>query len=367
YKLSQDRLRSYLNEEVALRYDSSPTAPLPVAGTTGFQAGVAGTTLDVDRAILLIEDALKSPTARTVNLTFNSVTPPRPSMQNLQILLEQTIDASGFDGITELYLLDLQTSQELNFAYQNGTQLQPGIAFTAASTMKIPIMMSVFRRTKEPIPTEIDDMIKLMIERSENDPADRLMERVMDQNLGPLQVTDDLKQLGLENTFLAGYFYVGAPLLQRIQTPANQRTDVDTNPDEYNQTTPLEMGLLLDDLYVCSQSGGGTFAAAFPGEISQAECNTMINYLASNRIGVLIQSGLPDGTRVANKHGWITELDGLLHTIGDAGIIYSPGGNYIMAIYMYHPTQLVFDPANQLVADITRAIYNYFNLSASSS
>jgi hypothetical protein len=29
---------------------------------------------------------------------------------------------------------------------------------------------------------------------------------------------------------------------------------------------------------------------------------------------------------------------------------------------MYHPVQIVFDPANQLVKDLSSAIYNYYNI-----
>jgi hypothetical protein len=203
----------------------------------------------------------------------------------------------------------------------------------------------------------------LMIERSENDPADRLMEQVMDRNLGPLQVSDDLKELGLSSTFLAGYFYPGAPLLRSFSTPANQRTDVYTAPDVYNQTTAIEMGMLLEDIYQCAQSGGGTFAAVFPGEISQGECRQMINYLVLDKIGVLLQAGLPEGTQFAHKHGWVTDpTDGVIHTISDAGIIYTPGGNYIMTVYLYHPTQVIWDQANLMVAKLSIAAYNYYNL-----
>lgn len=363
YKISEERLRAFLAEEVAARYDQPPTAPLPVPGTVNFSSGDPGQVLDIDRAVALIENALESPNSRVVNLSFNRVNPPRPSMQNLQILLQQIIDVSGFDGLTEIYLLDLQNGQELSFAYQNGEQIKPGIAFTAASTFKIPIMVSVFRRTSEPTPPEITDMITLMIERSENGPADRLMQRVMDTNLGPLQVTDDLKDLGLESTFLAGYFYPGAPLLMRFQTPANSREDIFTDPDVYDQTTPAELGMLLDDIYQCANNGGGSLAAVFPGEISQDECKSMIQFLISNEIAVLIKAGLPEGTQIAHKHGWILDGDGLLHTMGDGGIVFTPGGNYVLVIFLYHPVQLIFDPANVLVADLSRAIYNYFNLS----
>jgi len=360
--ISESRLRAYLRDDVAARYDQPPSAAMPVPGSTSFQSGKPGTVLDIDRAVTLIEDALRSPSARVVNLSFGKVNPARPSLQNLQILLKQIIQLSGFDGLSELYMMDLQTQQELHFALSNGADIPGDISFTAASTMKIPIMVSILRRVPEPLPKDITDQLELMIERSENDPADQLMEQVLDKTTGPLLVTQDMEALGLNNTFLAGYFFPGAPLLKRFTTPANQRTDVSTDPDAYNQTTPTEIGMLLDDLYQCSQTGGGSLAAVFPGEITQNKCRSMITYLTRNKIAVLLEAGLPEGVQIAHKHGWITSNDGLIHTIGDAGIIYTTGGNYVLTIFLYHPTQLLFDPANQLVAQLSTAVYNYFNL-----
>jgi len=359
-KTSQDRMRTYLITEIASRYDQPPSQVLPVPGSTTFQPGRAGTTLDVDRALILIEDALRSPSARVVNLTFSKVNPTRPSLQNLQVLLKQIIDLADFDGLTELYLSDLQTNQELHFAYQQGRTVKPDVAFTAASTIKIPIMVSIYRRSVEPTAKTIADGLAKMIEFSENDSSDKLMESI-DKVQGPLEVTRDLQTMGLKNTFLAGYFYPGAQLLKRFSTTANQRKDVTTDPDVYNQTTPAEMGMLLGDIYQCAETGGGTFAAVFPGEITQSECRQMINYLTLNRMPMLTAAGLPEGTQIAHKHGWVTELDGLLHSMADAGMIFTPGGNYILTVFIYQPTQLVFDPANQMVAELSRAIYNYFN------
>ncbi len=359
---SEERLRIFLRDEIAARYDQMPAAAQPLPGSTSFQAGKSGTVLDIDRAVILIDAALRSPGTRVVNLSFSRISPPRPSIENLEILLQQIIDLSEYDGLIEVYVNDLQTSQEIHFAVQAGQLVAPDISFTAASTMKIPIMVSVMQRVNAVENEEVTGLIQLMIERSENDPADRLMETVMDRNLGPLEVTKDMQALGFQNTFMAGYFYPGAPLLQRIQTPANQRSDVQAGPDPYNQTTPAEIGMLLEDIYRCAENGGGTFGAVFPGQITQEECRSMISYLVLNKIAVLLQAGLPEGTRIAHKHGWIIENDGLMHTIADAGLVYSPGGNYVIAVYMYHPVQMLFDPANRMVAELSQAVYNYFNL-----
>ena len=172
-----------------------------------------------------------------------------------------------------------------------------------------------------------------------------------------------MKALWLKNTFLAGMFYLGAPLLNRYSTPANTRTDVFTDPDPYNQTTPVDIGLLLNDIYECAQNGGGSFAAAFPAEITQNECKSMITYLTRNHIGVLIEAGVPEGTKVAHKHGWAVDpVDGLMHTVGDAALVYTPGGNYILTIFIHDDAQIVWDAANKLFADLSSAVYNYFNL-----
>ena len=137
------------------------------------------------------------------------------------------------------------------------------------------------------------------------------------------------------------------------------------NRTSYNQTTPTEIGLLLVDIYQCAQTGGGNFAAVFPGEISQNECKSMITYLTQNRIGVLIEAGLPEGTQIGHKHGWAVDpLDGVMHVVGDAALVYSPGGNYVLTIFTHDTNQIVWDSANRLFADLSRAVYNYFNLTS---
>lgn len=355
------QMRSFLENEVAARYDQNPEPFLPIPGTAFFSAGKAGLRLDVDRSVELISAALKSPTERVVNLSIEKNTSSRPSLENLKVLLSQIIDSNGFTGVVEVYMHDLQTGQDMQFAYQAGEQLVPDIAFSADSTIKIPVLIEIYRRKKEPLDEATFTLLREMITVSNNDATDAVMKAVIDPNLGPLEVTATVKKLGLENTFLAGMFYPGAPLLRAIKTPSNSRTDISLNPDPYNQTTPTDIGSLMTDVYQCSQNGGGSLVAVFPGEITQNECRAMISLLANNRLGWLIEAGLPDGTQVAHKHGF-HNVDYGLGTIGDTALVYSPGGNFILAIYVDDENPIVFDRANSLYADLTRAVYNYFNL-----
>ena len=361
---SEDRLRVYLQSEIASRYDQLPTSATPIVGTTSFKAGTHGSELDIDRSIPLIESALFSLNHRSLVLPINKTSPTHPSFQNLEILLRQIIDTSGFDGVIGLYVEDLQTGDDINFILNQGTEVTtpPDVAYTASSTIKIPIMVSAFRRIGDNLDIDTVRNLEDMISKSINSASDWLMQNKIDRDRGPLLVTEDMQTLGLNNTFLGGYFFAGAPLLEIYTTPANQRTDVSTDPDPYSQTTPSEIGQLLQDIYQCAMIDGGSLIAAFPAEITQIECQAMINYLIQDRIALLIQAGVPDGTNVAHKHGWVTDIYGVIHDMSDAAIVFSPGGDYVFTIYMYHPVQIVFDPTNELVKELSRAIYNYFNI-----
>jgi beta-lactamase class A len=364
--ITEDRLRAYLVQEIAARYDEPPTPAQPIPGTTSFTPGKAGQALDVTAAVPLIEDALRSPTARSVTLPSSASSAlARASVGNLAILMKQLVTQAAFEGTIGIYMLDLQTGQEVHFAMQAGQEIttEPDVAFTASSTIKIPILVAYFvQHGAGPVSEDDNRKILNMIHKSDNVASDDVM-AALSPETGPLIVTENLRTLGLGNTFMAGFFAPGSPLLRRITTASNQRTDVFTDPDVYNQTTSSEMGILLEDIYQCAETGGGALVAAFPDKMDTEVCRQIIAYLVADKIGVLLEAGVPEGTQVAHKHGWVPDPDGVVRNFSDAGIIYTPGGNFVLSIYAHHPVQLVFDDANQLFASLTQAVYNYFNTS----
>ncbi len=368
--IAEDRLRAYLQANIAPRYDQFSTPAQPVPGTPNYTPGKASQTLDIDRAVPLIDDALQSPTSRVAVLSYTRTAVARPTTQALEAQLKQIISTSGFDGTLGLFMMDLQNGQEIHFALNQGQSLSipPDVSFTAASTIKIPVLVSYFiEHGKGPVDDATSAIIVNMIHQSSNPSTDDLMAR-LDPDRGPLIVTEDMQKLGLKDTFIAGFFKLGSPLLQRFSTSANQRTDINTEPDSYNQTTTSDMGMLMEDIYQCSQTGGGALVAAFPTKIDQNVCKQIINYLASDKIGVLIEAGVPEGTVVAHKHGWVSDTNGVDHDWSDSAIVYTPGGNFVLAIYSYHPIQLVFSDTgnkigiNHLFANLAQAVYNYYNL-----
>ena len=359
---SESRLRTYLNDEISSRYDKPPSPAVPQPGTVNFSAGTFGTMLDLDTAVLLIDNAMQSVKNRSVNLPRRQTNPPRPSLQNLETLLLQTIDLTGYDGLVGMYMQNVNTQEGIHFAYQNGflVSTNPDIAFTTASIVKIPIMTSIFRRIDQDEDPETFNLLQKMIIESGNAPADWVMERVIHPTTAPIVVTEDMQELGLKNTFLAGEFGLGSPLLRDYKTPANQRDDISTDPDRYNQSTPSDIGMLLEDIYLCADNGQGTFKAVFGDQITQTECQIMIDYLSQTKMANLLRASVPESTVVAHKHGW-DNYNGIIHTMGDAGIIFSPGGDYILVIFLYHPQQLIWDSASFLIEQLSTAIYNYYN------
>jgi len=75
-------------------------------------------------------------------------------------------------------------------------------------------------------------------------------------------------------TFLAGQFYPGASITRRLRPQRRLILALMSTPDPdiYNQTTPAEIGGLLEDIYQCNLAhGGGAFnGTVFPGEFTQA-------------------------------------------------------------------------------------------------
>jgi hypothetical protein len=76
-----------------------------------------------------------------------------------------------------------------------------------------------------------------------------------------------------------------------------------------------------------------------------------------NEEGNLIRYGVPEGTPVSHKHGWARA------THADAGIVFSPGGSYVIVEYLDQPGDwLLADISFPILREIARAVYNYFNM-----
>jgi len=354
------KLSNFIDQELEPRYQSPATPAYPLLGTTQYATGAAGTSLNTEGLIDKIYAAFQSPDKRQIIVETQPLPAEPPSLEQIEYLLKANIREFEFPGIVEIYMQDLGNQHTSQLALLNGEGVEPGIAYTAASTMKIPIMVSTLWREDLPLDENVSGWLNYMIVLSENAPADRLMERI-DPISGPLIVTSDMQALGMKDSFISGFFYLGAPLLSLNTTSANSRADINTNPDMYNQTTAADIGGLLAGIYECAEKGQGILVQKSEGKITSEKCQLMIDILARNKIGALVEAGLPEGTRIAHKHGWSEEDDGLLHTVSDAVIAFGPEKDFVFTIFVYSPQQLLFEDANYLIARLAQTAFNGLN------
>ena len=345
---STAQLREFL-QDVAARYDLLPRPVSIEPGSLRMDSGAPGYSLDVESSLVVIDLALRVPTNRRVVLTVQDSASVVPTTGTLGDLIDHYVDQMDFEGVLSLAVVDLQTGEELN--------INEDVAYAGLSIMKIPIVLDMYRvLNHEPFP-ELAKVIEGTIVQSSNLHANILLAELGDgdRTSGASVLTSNLQRLGLLDSFMAGYFdqAVQPPM---VRTPANQRTDINTDPDPFMQTTPADMAALLTMLYQCAQDGGGGLAVAFSGAVSQAECEAVIELLGRNKTATLIEAGVPEGTSVAHKHGF-----GAGDTIADAGIVFSRGGDYVIVIYLWHPVYLEWEQSAPTVANISRMVYNYFN------
>ncbi|MBC8449400.1 MAG: serine hydrolase [Chloroflexi bacterium] len=332
---------------IANEYDRPLQEPNANANTLAFAPGQPEQRLDIEASLPLVAGALNSATAREVDLVVNLGPPPRqPGLWMMGQMIEGIL--AGFPGFYSIYIKDLATGQE--FADD------ADVAYAGMSILKIAIMVEAYKHLDGPPDADTTKILTETMTLSGNFTSNLLLRHTIgdgDAYEGVRRLNQTMKLIGLANTFMATP-YDEDVLPQHITTPANQRTDVNTYPDPFMQTTPQDMGRLLEMIYQCA-NGGGTLIAAYPNELTPDECQAMLEIMSENRIGELIEAGVPEGTPVAHKHGWVGDSH------GDAGIVFTPGGDYVLCVYLYHTDWLEWEVSSPLMARISEAAYKYFN------
>jgi len=343
YSLDRDALDSWL-DDVAKRFDRPPLPPRPIPEMRQIAPGQSGRRLDRTASRERLISALTNPRVRTADLLVHETSPPPPDMKMLEELLRDLAGQSP--GIVSLFLHQTKTGDEL--------AINADVAYSGMSTMKIAILVELYRRLDAPPDAVTTQQIQDMISKSGNVPANQLLAVIGDGNpaAGVTRLNASLGKLGLKNTYMAAPYDEPAPE-SFPRTEANSRSDIDTRPDPSVQTTPRDIGLMLEMLVECSQ-GGGTLLAAYPDEITQDECQQALQFMRLNDVTDLIVSGVPKGTRAVHKHGYLAD------TQGDVAAIWGPAGPYVLSVFLYQPPWLEWDASSKTMGDLSRTIWNYF-------
>jgi beta-lactamase class A len=347
-------------EDIARRYDQPGSGSGYDVPTLTTFAGGAGFEMDLTAAMTAIDSALRRPDNRAVELPLSQGSSTRPGLATLRDLIIDYLNTRGFiyDGqtsIASIYIQDLTTGEEIN--------ILGDVAFTAASTAKLGILIDYFR-VLERDPNDDDAFLMAnSILCSSNSASNRIMEVMLGGNdilRGLQSVTDTQQFLGARNTYITAPFIeiVGQQFNYNAAPATSPNAAYNTEPDFFNQTSAEDQGILFSLIYDCAYHGTGLMSAYPNGEFTQQECSRMLELMSGLQLNRLLQGGIPAGTRIAHKNGWVGEIT------GNAGIVFPPNGsNYIISVFMWEKTDSGFQNYIRLwplIEDISRATWNYF-------
>jgi len=243
-----------------------------------------------------------------------------------------------------------------DLARRDSLAIASDVAFHAASTMKIPVMVELFRRFdggKTTGATEIflQNVFESIVDGSRygldpKDDSDSSLYALVQTNVTLHELnqrmitrssnlaTNALLQLLEPSRVTATARQLGARDIQVLRGVEDSKA---FEKGLNNTTTARDLGVLL--------------AAIERGRAaSKASCDSMRQVLLRQEFHDEIPAGVPPGTPVAHKTGWIT---GTLH---DAAIVYPRGrGPYVLVVLTRKiPSR---KDAQALIADISRAVY----------
>ena len=273
-----------------------------------------------------------------------------PDLRYLQVVIEEIL--APFDGFSSYVVVDLQTGQEI--------KRNEDVAIAGMSLVKVPILINTYRVLDGPPNSEHTKLITETTALSSNFAANLLLQTIAgkpDAYAGADIVSQSMRDLGIYNTFIA------VPIdadprpdrLNTVLTPANQRTDITTHADSFRQTTTADLARLFHMIYACAEWDNGPLREKYSEQISTDECRQLLDKMQLNELARLLENGLPQDTLFAHKVGWIDD------THGDGGIVFSPGGDYIIVMALYAPSWLEWDDSAPLFEEVSRQTYEHFN------
>jgi beta-lactamase class A len=274
-------------------------------------------------------------------------TKAQSSLDKAKSEVEKLIAASGAEQVG-VAVYDPETKQSM--------LVNDRASFHAASTMKLPVMMEVFRRADRkriPLnePVEVKNKFYSIVDGSEyrldkDDDSDQEIYGRIGQSMPVIVLVDRMitwssnlatnlliEKVKAENvTELARE--LGAKDIQVLRGVEDPKA---FQAGKNNMTTAYDLMLLLRLI-------------AEKKFLNGRACDRMIEILLSQRFNDGVPAGLPTATRVAHKTGNITKHN------HDAAIVYAPGRKPYVIVVL---TKGIAEQkrSNKLIADISRVVY----------
>jgi beta-lactamase class A len=312
-----------------------------------------GITLDIDATaalLMLLLQERPDPLPATVALSTTETQPA--TLFQVQQVLEQQI--SEWDGVVGVYVYDLETDQAIG--------INDVTVFSGASVMKVPIMLYTYLKLGS-LSNEQQQLMEQMIVESDNRSANALLAAAAGGQdeasalQGVREMSEMLSGLGFQYTYqflpYGSRSQLARQFVRPTEHPLLEGEPPYTKPDPFIRTTPREMAQFFVMLVECVD-GKGLLIQKYGDTLSSGLCSEMIEWLAQPRDLQWMVAGIEPGIKVAHKSGWLHDMQ------SDVGIVYSPNGRYVAAIFVWREGQVDTGPSPYL-ANISHTIYSFFN------
>jgi len=341
-----DRLREAVDQQAAA-LALSPTVGLDKkAWTFVLTPGLA---LDTDETLARITTALELDSAsRRVMLVTTPVT------SGLAATPDQLYDALAarekkWGGIIGVAFTDLTTGESLS--YHGDT------VFSGMSVIKIGILLQAYI-SRGTFTAGQREAIDMMIIKSDNDSSNELLAMIGDgDGLDGAQIMNRTLRdvVGLDYTAQEIPFESADYLIKErgleITRHGREGEPPYTDADEYVRATPNELVRLVVAIVRCSE-GDGPLLEMDETELTAERCAEMLTVLARNEDTNKIVAGVPAGTFVAHKSGWIDDAR------ADAGYVRPAKGNpYAISMWMWDVDYIPTEVSDPFLASVSRLVY----------
>ncbi len=281
-----------------------------------------------------------------VSLTFSASAQSKLGQAKPQI--EKLIAASGAE-VVGVAVYDLETKQTL--------LINERVSMHAASTMKLPVMMEIFRLVEEKKlrltdPIEVKNKFFSIVDGSEyrlnkSDDSDEEVYSRIGQKMTVQELVDHMitwssnlatniliERVGPENVMKL-MAELGAKDIRVLRGVEDSKA---FQAGKNNTTTAFDLMLLLR-------------AIAENKFKSKRICEKMVEVLSAQHFNDGIPAGVPTGTRVAHKTGEITKHN------HDAAIVYPIGGKPYVIVVLTKGIA-INKQSSKLIADISQIVYS---------
>lgn len=246
------------------------------------------------------------------------ITGSKEGLWELYHTLEDKIN--GYSGTWSVYVKDISHREYLsinNIQYFSASMIK---LFCAATAYEL-IEKGTLEETEN-----IDSLMWQMISVSDNDAFNLMVMNcgeTYSHVAGREVIQEYIDREGYKDTTIA-----------TILVPTKYKAP--SSPGR-NYTTVEDCGLMMEKIYK---------GKCVSPKASEAFLNLLLNQEHVDKI----PAGLPEGTKCANKTG---DTDEFQH---DAAIVYSPGGDYIIAVMSSNCGAAITN-----IQDISKTVYDYFN------